>query len=176
MENVDLLGQLLSALQWPGVILAFAGLCLAVVRAVTGPGHTRWTILAGFPLVYFTLVAWHGATSSDIVLPMANPLMSRVPGLERMEVTSNIQAFRGEPPYYLVAEMYFRDRASFDAAMACNRCSPSGVVGSANRKQCDGASPRLQKATHVRTCVERGASSRRRRRRSPTWRPRLRAW
>jgi 4-amino-4-deoxy-L-arabinose transferase-like glycosyltransferase len=69
-ESADLLGQLLSALQWPGVILAFAGLCLAVVRAVTGPGHTRWTILASFPLVYFTLVAWHGATSYDIVLPM----------------------------------------------------------------------------------------------------------
>ena len=34
VENVDLLGQLLSTLQWPGVILAFAGLCLAVVRAV----------------------------------------------------------------------------------------------------------------------------------------------
>jgi 4-amino-4-deoxy-L-arabinose transferase-like glycosyltransferase len=68
--HVDLLGQLLEALQWPGVILAFAGLCLAVVRAITGPGHTRWTILASFPLVYFTLLAWHGATSEAVVLPM----------------------------------------------------------------------------------------------------------
>ena len=70
LENVDLLGELLSAVQWPGVILAFAGLCLAVVRAVTGPGHTRWTVLASFPLVYFTLLAWHGATAQAILLPM----------------------------------------------------------------------------------------------------------
>src|SRR5919202_599971 len=54
------------------------------------------------------------------------PLMSRVPGLERMEVTRNIQAFRGEPPYYLVTEMYFRDRASFDAAMASEENRAAG--------------------------------------------------
>jgi hypothetical protein len=70
VETIDLFGAILSALQWPGVILAFAGLCLAVVRAVTGPGHTRWTVLACFPLVYFALVAWHGATSETVVLPM----------------------------------------------------------------------------------------------------------
>jgi uncharacterized protein (TIGR02118 family) len=59
------------------------------------------------------------------------PLMSRVPGLERMEVTSNIQAFRGEPPYYQVTEMYFRDRASFDAAMASeeNRAAGKDLMG-----------------------------------------------
>ena len=70
VENIDLLRGVLAALQWPGAVLAFAGMCLAVVRAVTGPGHTRWTVLAGFPLVYFTLVAWHGATSDAVVLPM----------------------------------------------------------------------------------------------------------
>ncbi len=46
------------------------------------------------------------------------PLMQQVPGMVRMEVTRNIQAFRGEPEYYLVAEMYFQDKESFDAAMA----------------------------------------------------------
>ena len=46
------------------------------------------------------------------------PLMSRVPGLERLEVTRNLKAFRGEPEYYLIAEMYFRDQESFDMAMA----------------------------------------------------------
>ena len=69
-ERADLLQQLLWALQWPGLILAFAGVSLAVVRTVTGPGHTRWTLLASFPLVYFAAVAWHGATAADIVLPM----------------------------------------------------------------------------------------------------------
>ena len=68
--DVNLLDQLLWALHWPGVILAFAGLSLALVRAITGPGHTRWTLLASFPLVYFALVAWHGALSDAIVLPM----------------------------------------------------------------------------------------------------------
>ncbi len=46
------------------------------------------------------------------------PLMRKVPGLERMEVTRNLSAFRGEPEYYLIAEMYFRDQEAFDAAMA----------------------------------------------------------
>jgi hypothetical protein len=69
-DMVDPFQELLSALQWPGLILAFSGLSLAVVRAITGPGHTRWTLLAAFPLVYFALLAWHGATSSAIVLPM----------------------------------------------------------------------------------------------------------
>jgi 4-amino-4-deoxy-L-arabinose transferase-like glycosyltransferase len=70
VENVDLVRVVLASMQWPGAILAFAGMCLAVVRAVTGPGHTRWTVLAGFPLIYFTLIAWHGATSEAIALPM----------------------------------------------------------------------------------------------------------
>jgi uncharacterized protein (TIGR02118 family) len=54
------------------------------------------------------------------------PLMAKVPGLERMEVTRNLQAFRGEPEYYLIAEMYFRDRASFDAAMASEENRAAG--------------------------------------------------
>ncbi|MFL5733302.1 MAG: EthD family reductase [Chloroflexia bacterium] len=55
-----------------------------------------------------------------------SPLMSQVPGLERMEVTRNIQAFRGEAPYHLIAEMYFRDKASFDAAMASHQNRAAG--------------------------------------------------
>ena len=68
--HAELLQQLVVALQWPGVILAFAGLSLGIVRAVTGPGHTRWTLLVSFPVVYFTLVAWHGAASETILLPL----------------------------------------------------------------------------------------------------------
>lgn len=45
------------------------------------------------------------------------PLVLAIPGLQRMEVTRNLQAFRGEPDYYLVAEMYFADQATFDSAM-----------------------------------------------------------
>lgn len=54
------------------------------------------------------------------------PLMRKVPGLERMEITRNIQAFRGEPEYYLIAEMYFRDRQAFDAAMASEENRAAG--------------------------------------------------
>lgn len=68
--HVELLQQLVWGLQWPGVILAFAGLSLGIVRAITGPGHTRWTLLVSFPVVYFALVAWHGASSETILLPL----------------------------------------------------------------------------------------------------------
>ena len=92
--DVNLLDQLLWALQWPGVILAFAGLSLALVRAITGPGHTRWTLLASLPLVYYALVAWHRATSEAILLPMlpactilaAIAVISGVSQLRRFEI------------------------------------------------------------------------------------------
>ncbi|MEO8285737.1 MAG: EthD family reductase [Chloroflexota bacterium] len=54
------------------------------------------------------------------------PLMSKVPGLVRMEVTRNLQAFRGEPDYYLITEMYFEDKASFDTAMASEENRTAG--------------------------------------------------
>lgn len=54
------------------------------------------------------------------------PLMRKVPGLERMEVTRNLKAFRGEPEYYLIAEMYFSDQESFDAAMASEENRAAG--------------------------------------------------
>jgi uncharacterized protein (TIGR02118 family) len=54
------------------------------------------------------------------------PLMRKVPGLLRMEVTRNTQAFRGEPEYFLVAEMYFQDKETFDAAMASEENRAAG--------------------------------------------------
>ncbi len=54
------------------------------------------------------------------------PLMRAVPGLERMEVTRNLRAFRGEPDYYLIAEMYFNDLEAFDAAMASDENRAAG--------------------------------------------------
>ena len=44
-------------------------------------------------------------------------LMRKVPGLVKMEVTRDLHAFRGEPEYYLIAEMYWKDKESFEAAM-----------------------------------------------------------
>jgi uncharacterized protein (TIGR02118 family) len=54
------------------------------------------------------------------------PLMAKVPGLGRMEVTRNLKALRGEPEYYLIAEMYFRDKETFDAAMASEENRAAG--------------------------------------------------
>jgi uncharacterized protein (TIGR02118 family) len=46
------------------------------------------------------------------------PLMRQVPGLLDMEVLRDLKAFGGEPAYYAMAVMSFRDKESFDAAMA----------------------------------------------------------
>ena len=54
------------------------------------------------------------------------PLMRQVPGLERMEVTRNLKAFRGEPEYYQITEMYWRDQADFDTAMASDENRTAG--------------------------------------------------
>jgi uncharacterized protein (TIGR02118 family) len=43
-----------------------------------------------------------------------------------MEVTRNLQAFRGESPYYLIAEMYFESKESFDAAMTSEENRAAG--------------------------------------------------
>jgi 4-amino-4-deoxy-L-arabinose transferase-like glycosyltransferase len=90
LARVDLLQQLLWAMQWPGMILAFAGVTLAVVRAITGPGHTRWTLLASFPVVYFAVVAWHGATSDAVLLP----LLPSVSVLAAIAVVSGVSLLR----------------------------------------------------------------------------------
>lgn len=92
--RVDLIGQLVSTLQLPGLLLALAGIALALMRAVTGPGHTRWTLLVSFPIVYFAVVAWHGATSETILLPLvpalallaANAVVSGVSQLRRFDI------------------------------------------------------------------------------------------
>ena len=71
--GVDLLRQLLWTLQWPGLILALAGLGLGVVRTATGPGHTRWTLLVSFPLVVFALAVWHGSAADAVVALLLPP-------------------------------------------------------------------------------------------------------
>jgi uncharacterized protein (TIGR02118 family) len=54
------------------------------------------------------------------------PLMSKVPGLLRMEVTRNLKAFRGEPEYFQITEMYFADQDSFDAAISSEENRATG--------------------------------------------------
>ncbi len=45
------------------------------------------------------------------------PLMDKVPGVVKTEVTHFFTGPMGEPPYYMMYEAYFEDRAAFDAAM-----------------------------------------------------------
>lgn len=85
---------LISSLQWPAVFLLLSGLTLGIVRAITGPGHTRWTVLVSFPVVAFVLIAWHGAASDTALLPLLPPsvllaaiaVISGVSQLRRFEI------------------------------------------------------------------------------------------
>lgn len=94
LEHIDILQWFVSTLEWPGVVLAFVGLSIGIVRAVTGPGHTRWTLLVGFPVVYLMLTAWHGAGSDAALLPLlpaatvlaAIAVISGVSWLRRFEI------------------------------------------------------------------------------------------
>ncbi|MCL6517271.1 EthD family reductase [Alicyclobacillus sp.] len=59
------------------------------------------------------------------------PLAQRIPGLERLEVTRiRGDAAGGEAPYYLLAELYFRDEEAYRQAMASpeNRAAAKDVM------------------------------------------------
>ncbi len=45
------------------------------------------------------------------------PLVKKMPGLQRVEISRITGAPMGEPPYYLMAEMYFESAESLTAAM-----------------------------------------------------------
>ncbi len=45
------------------------------------------------------------------------PLMDKVPGIVKTEVTRFFAGPTGEPPYYMMYEAYFADRSSLDAAL-----------------------------------------------------------
>jgi hypothetical protein len=49
-------------------------------------------VLASFPLVYFTLVAWHGATSDAVVLPML-PAVSLLAAIAVISGVSQLRRF-----------------------------------------------------------------------------------
>ncbi|MBI4787407.1 MAG: EthD family reductase [Chloroflexi bacterium] len=54
------------------------------------------------------------------------PLVRQVPELRRVEVARITGAPRGEPEYYLMAAMYFDDRAAMDRAMASPENAAAG--------------------------------------------------
>jgi uncharacterized protein (TIGR02118 family) len=56
------------------------------------------------------------------------PLVKKIPNLRRVEIARVTGAPRGESELYLMAEMYFDDKAALDAAMA----SPENVAAGKN--------------------------------------------
>jgi 4-amino-4-deoxy-L-arabinose transferase-like glycosyltransferase len=91
---LELMRQLMRAFDWPGMMLVLAGVALAIIRAITGPGHSRWTLLVSFPVLYFTVAAWHGFTADTVLLPLlpaavvlaANAVISGVSLLRRFDI------------------------------------------------------------------------------------------
>ncbi len=45
------------------------------------------------------------------------PLMEKVPGIVKTHVTRFFAGPAGEPPYYMMFEAFFQDRAALDAAL-----------------------------------------------------------
>ena len=45
------------------------------------------------------------------------PLMEQIPGIVKTELARFFAGPTGEPPYYMMFEAYFADRASLDAAL-----------------------------------------------------------
>ncbi|MBI3915240.1 MAG: EthD family reductase [Chloroflexi bacterium] len=46
------------------------------------------------------------------------PLVKKIPGLSRVIVSRFTGAPRGDPEFYLMAELLFKDKSTMDAAMA----------------------------------------------------------
>ncbi len=59
------------------------------------------------------------------------PLVEKTPHLEKTVIHRVTGALFGEPAYFLIAEMYFPDRARFDEAMASpeNRAAGKDLMG-----------------------------------------------
>jgi 4-amino-4-deoxy-L-arabinose transferase-like glycosyltransferase len=81
-------------LQWPATLLMIAGLVLATVRAVRGPGRLRWMLAVAFPLLYFWTVSRQTYVFARYLLPMgpflalltAIAIVSGVSLLRRFEI------------------------------------------------------------------------------------------
>ncbi len=46
------------------------------------------------------------------------PLVNKIPGLQRVEVNRITGAPRGEPDFYLIAELYFSDKVAMDQGLS----------------------------------------------------------
>lgn len=57
------------------------------------------------------------ATFDQAYWTMHIPLVNKIPGLARVEVSRITGAMRGETDLYLIAVLYFQDKATMDAAM-----------------------------------------------------------
>ncbi|HET7628874.1 MAG TPA: EthD family reductase [Bacillales bacterium] len=53
------------------------------------------------------------------------PIVKKIPGLRKTEVTKIIGSPRGESPYYLLCEMYFDDEDSLNHAMTSEEMKAS---------------------------------------------------
>lgn len=54
------------------------------------------------------------------------PLVRQVPGLRGVEISRMTGAPRGEPEFYLIAELVFDDRAAMDLALASAENAAAG--------------------------------------------------
>jgi uncharacterized protein (TIGR02118 family) len=46
------------------------------------------------------------------------PLVKKIPGLQRVEINRITGSPRGEPDFYLIAELYFHDEAAMERGLA----------------------------------------------------------
>lgn len=58
------------AVGWPAMLLIAAGLVMAVLRAVRGPGHVRWTIIVSFLAAYGAMLFWLPPKDERFILPV----------------------------------------------------------------------------------------------------------
>ncbi len=54
------------------------------------------------------------------------PLVNKIPGLQRVEISRITGAPRGEPDFYLIAEMYFPDKQTMDRGLASPENAEAG--------------------------------------------------
>ena len=62
----------------------------------------------------------------DAYLKTHIPLLNKIPKLRRVQLSRVTGAPRGEPEYYLIAELYFDNKATMDKAMASPENSEAG--------------------------------------------------
>ena len=88
------LKHLRTNLHWPAMLLMMAGVVLASVRAVRGPGRVRWTLAIVFPLIYSSFISTQTLIFGRYLLPVvpflcvliAAAVVSGVSLLRRFEI------------------------------------------------------------------------------------------